>query len=228
MATLNTIIVSDVHLGSDVSRAGALLATLKTHDFKRLILLGDIFDDLNFRRLPREHWTVLSHIRDLTHPESGVEVVWVEGNHDEGLSEVTSHFIGVPVFQEYSWRWNGTSFLAIHGHQFDRFLVEHSAITEVATGAYKLLQKLDFKQHGVSRFAKRISKKWLRQSEKIARHAIDYGKQRGAEYVFCGHTHFAMQCADGGVRYVNSGCWTDVPSTFIAIDENGVEVREGA
>jgi len=47
----DTVIISDLHLGSEVSQAGAALAFLQSIHFKRLILLGDIFADLNFRRL---------------------------------------------------------------------------------------------------------------------------------------------------------------------------------
>jgi len=59
----DTVIISDLHLGSDVSQAGAALALLQSVHFKRLILLGDIFADLNFRRLTKEHWKFLGYIR---------------------------------------------------------------------------------------------------------------------------------------------------------------------
>src|SRR5437763_8547420 len=49
MIFADTIIISDLHLGSEVSRAPAALKMLKSASFNRLILLGDIFSDLNFR-----------------------------------------------------------------------------------------------------------------------------------------------------------------------------------
>src|SRR6266404_3812238 len=103
----DTVIISDLHLGSDVSRAREALNFLRTRRFKRLILLGDIFSDLNFRRLTKEHWQFLSHIRKLSNPKRNVEVVWVEGNHDQGLSQLMSHLVGVPVYQQYAWEFNG-------------------------------------------------------------------------------------------------------------------------
>jgi len=88
----DTLILSDVHLGSELSRARDALDVLESHRFRRLILLGDIFADLNFRRLTSEHWMFLTHIRKLSNPKRRVEVVWVEGNHDHGLAnlDVTS------------------------------------------------------------------------------------------------------------------------------------------
>jgi UDP-2,3-diacylglucosamine pyrophosphatase LpxH len=46
----DTLIVSDLHLGSEISRARDALRLLRRERFRRLILLGDIFSDLNFRR----------------------------------------------------------------------------------------------------------------------------------------------------------------------------------
>ena len=50
---IDTIIVSDIHLGSEVSRPSQVIDMLQSYKFNRLILLGDIFDDLNFRRLKK-------------------------------------------------------------------------------------------------------------------------------------------------------------------------------
>ena len=58
----DTLILSDVHLGSDTSRAREATCVLKENRFRRLILLGDIFADLNFRRLTKEHWKFLGYI----------------------------------------------------------------------------------------------------------------------------------------------------------------------
>src|SRR5215467_5572416 len=124
--SLDTVIISDLHLGSDISRAAEALDFLRSITFKRLILLGDIFSDLNFRRLTKEHWKFLGYIRKLSNPRHGIEVVWVEGNHDHGLAEVMSHLVGIPVYQEYAWRYGGKRHLAIHGHQFDSFAVANA------------------------------------------------------------------------------------------------------
>ncbi len=52
----DTLILSDLHLGSEVSRAEDAIRMLKELSFRRLILLGDIFSDLDFRRLTKAHW----------------------------------------------------------------------------------------------------------------------------------------------------------------------------
>ena len=85
----DTLILSDVHLGAEISRACAATAMLKENSFRRLILLGDIFADLNFGRLKKEHWQFLGLIRKLSNPKRGIEVVWVEGNHMVNRIELT-------------------------------------------------------------------------------------------------------------------------------------------
>ncbi len=133
---VETLIVSDVHLGSEVSRAKDLLEMLRTHTFNRLILLGDIFADLNFKRLKKEHWELLSYIRKLSNPKRQTEIVWVEGNHDTGLADVMSQLVGVKVYQELKWEFAGKKYLAIHGHQFDRFLVDNAFLSDIGAFLY--------------------------------------------------------------------------------------------
>ena len=225
--SVNTLIVSDIHLGSRVARPKAVRRLLERFDFKRLILLGDIFDDLNFTRLKKDHWNLLSYIRKLSNPDRKIEVVWVEGNHDEGLAEIMSLMMGIKVYDEYCWETSGKKFLAIHGHQFDKFLTENVVISNVSSFVYDKVQRLDNESQSISRFIKRKSKGWLRLSNKVASEAMEYGRLKGADAVVCGHTHLSMSKESDYITYYNTGCWTDVPSTFIAIDNSGnVSIKE--
>ncbi len=226
LRVVDTMIISDIHLGSEVSRSKDCLKMLQQHTFKRLILNGDVFEDLNFKRLTKADWKFLSYIRKLSNPKRGVEVVWVAGNHD-GIAEILSHLIGCPVYDEYIWEEDGKRYLAIHGHQFDRFLEENVIVSAIACGFYKIFQRLDTDKQRVSRWMKRRSKIWLRVSEKIAHDAIAYARTKNCEVVFCGHTHQAIEYEENGIRYRNSGCWTDVPSHYITLDRfNDVQIRD--
>jgi UDP-2,3-diacylglucosamine pyrophosphatase LpxH len=224
---INTLIISDIHLGSEVARPKAVRDLLMQYEFKRLILLGDIFDSLNFSRLKKEHWNLLSYIRKLSNPDKKIKVIWVEGNHDEGLSEIMSHLIGIKVYKEYFWISRGKKYIAIHGHQFDRFLNENIIISSISSYIYYKIQKYDREKQNVSRFIKRRSKGWLRLSNKVADGAISYAKDRDADFVICGHTHQAIFKEKEGTEYFNTGCWTDIPSTYITIDNTDkIELKE--
>ena len=222
----DTVILSDLHLGSEVCRAKAALQMLKGISFRRLILLGDIFCDLNFRRLKKEHWQFLSYIRKLSNPKRGVEVVWVEGNHDYGLSEVMSHLVGVEVYQEYEWWLGDVRHLAIHGHQFDRFVVNNRFTSNLFTSIHEKLQKLSFGKKRIVGFLERFDTVWLRLSDKVATGALAHAQHRNVHRIFCGHTHEAMCATRGSIEYFNTGSWTQPAATYITVDEEGVNIHE--
>jgi UDP-2,3-diacylglucosamine pyrophosphatase LpxH len=222
----DTVIVSDLHLGSEVSRARDALEFLRSVTFRRLILLGDIFADLDFSRLTKEHWKFLGHIRKLSNPKHNVEVVWVEGNHDHGLTEVMSHLVGVPVYQQYEWTYAGKKHLAIHGHQFDSFAIKNFKLTRLGQLIFLWLQKIDSKNKNFARYLDRLNTRWLRLSAQVARGALSYAKQGKAERIFCGHTHVPLAIQRDGVEYYNSGAWVDLRCSYIAVDRAGVNIHE--
>lgn len=220
---INTLILSDIHLGSDVSRADIAAEVINMYTFKRLVLLGDIFDDLNFKRLKKTHWKFLSTVRKLSNPKRNIEVIWVEGNHDEGLGEIMALMIGIEIHKEITWITGNKKFLAIHGHQFDRFLNENVIISNIASYIYDKMQKVGKEKQKLARFVKKKSKGWLRLAGKIAHGAIEHARHKDADIVICGHTHLPTETphVEKGILYFNTGCFTDIPSSYIIIEENG-------
>jgi UDP-2,3-diacylglucosamine pyrophosphatase LpxH len=226
MIFADTIILSDLHLGSEVSRASAALEMLKSASFNRLILLGDIFSDLNFGRLKKEHWRFLGYIRKLSNPKRDIEVVWVEGNHDRGLSDVMSHLVGIRVYQEYAWEFCGVRHLAIHGHQFDRFVSRNRVLSTFFSSVHLGLQKFAFGKRRLIRFLERFDTQWLRLSAKVSAGALAHGRSKNAQRIFCGHTHEALSLQRDGLEYYNTGSWTQETATYITIDHGGVRICE--
>jgi UDP-2,3-diacylglucosamine pyrophosphatase LpxH len=222
----NTLILSDLHLGAETSRAREATRVLKDNQFQRLILLGDIFADLNFARLTKEHWKFLGYIRKLSNPKRKIEVVWVEGNHDHGLANIMSHLVGVRVYESYKWDYCGRRHIAIHGHQFDGFQVNRVRLSRWGTSLYLQLQKLDFRSKPIARLIDRLNTRWLRMSEKVASGALSHARHHGADRIFCGHTHEAVRVERCGIEYYNSGGWVDSRLTYLTIDERGVQIHE--
>jgi UDP-2,3-diacylglucosamine pyrophosphatase LpxH len=219
---INTLIISDIHLGTEVSRADRVMEIINRYKFKKLILLGDIFDDLDFENMPDHHWNLISLFRRVSQK---AEVVWVEGNHDKGLSKVMAAMFGIQVYKTYTWNYHYKKCLAIHGHQFDRFLINEPVLSFLASQIYLFIQKHDFKDFRMSRWIKKKSKGWLRISKKVARSAILYGRVRGADNVFCGHTHRAIHLKRKGINYYNSGCWTQLPSSYITLSHGVIKIH---
>src|SRR5271155_5730065 len=222
----NTLILSDLHLGAETSHAREATRVLKANRFQRLILLGDIFADLNFARLTKEHWKFLGYIRKLSNPKRSIEVVWVEGNHDHGLTNIMSHLVGVRVYQRYAWQFAGLRHIAIHGHQFDGFQVNNVRLSRWGTSLYLKLQTLDFKSKPIVRLIDRLNTRWLRMSSKVSAGALHYARQHDPSRIFCGHTHEAVHVEEDGVHYYNSGGWVDSRLTYLTVDEQGVQIHE--
>ncbi len=218
MKQVNTILFSDVHLGSPIARAFDLLGTLKEYHFKKLIIVGDMFEDLNFKHLTSTHWELLEHIGKVS--RRGVDVVWVEGNHDGKFLEFMSHMLGIPSRNEYSWEVGGRKFIALHGHKFDNFLSGNPFLGRFAAEAYSLVQRT-ISSTFISFLSDRIADRWQRLSEQVADMALAYCKKKGADAIICGHTHFVYHLMKDNVEYYNLASWIAKPSYILVVEENG-------
>lgn len=223
---LDAVVISDLHLGSDncqAKRISALLEQLLDGRIatRRLIINGDVFDSIDFRRLKKTHWKVLSLIRHLS---DKIEVIWTSGNHD-GPAEIVSHLLGVQVQNEYIFVSGRRRMLVIHGDLFDDFIDHHPVLTWFGDLIYNALQKVD-RQHHIARLAKSRSKTFLHCMDKVRIKSMAYAQKKGCSVVICGHTHLAAVEREGPVEYYNSGCWTELPTTYLTIADGAVALHQ--
>ncbi len=218
----DAVVISDLHLGSDNCQAKLItqfleLLASQSIRTKRLIINGDVFDSIDFRRLKKTHWKVLSLLRRLS---DKIEVIWTCGNHD-GPAEIISHLLGVEVHEEYIFDSGGRKIMVLHGHRFDDFIDDHPVLTWLADVAYNTLQKLD-RRHYVARLAKSRSKIFLHCLDKVEDRSTAYAKHNQCDVVICGHTHHAIHKQRHTIEYVNCGCWTELPSTWLQIRDGKI------
>ncbi len=219
-----TVIISDLHLGDRFCRARELLHFLQNVRFNRLIINGDVFDDINMKRLNRHHWQILSCLRGLTDRENNIEVVWLRGNHD-GYSDLISQLLGVEFLNEYLLQWQQKRILVIHGDVFDGFASRFSLIGSLGGLLYKAALYADPQNRKIGSWMKRNSRTYLRNLEKVRAGAVAYARHRHADVVICGHTHFVEDAIEEGVRYLNCGSWAaDSPSHFVGITTDELKV----
>jgi UDP-2,3-diacylglucosamine pyrophosphatase LpxH len=221
-ALYDCIVISDLHLGSDVCQAKLLEEFLNwaVEHCHELVINGDIFDDLNFKRLTRRHFACLKVIRRNTDRDD-IRVVWVRGNHD-GPAETISHIVGVDIHDEYVYDNGEIQILILHGDQFDTIITDYPWLTEIACGTFYFIQK--WMPHRAARWIRRITKRFQRNSHLIERRAAEYAASRGLRFVTCGHTHLPLVAEHDGVLYLNSGTWTETPPCpFVVVQ--GSQVR---
>jgi UDP-2,3-diacylglucosamine pyrophosphatase LpxH len=223
---LDAVILSDIHLGSDNCQARRVCQMLERIvegelATARLILNGDVFDSIDFRRLNKAHWKVLSLIRKLS---DQVEIIWLCGNHD-GSAEIVSHLLGVTVMDDYVLASGPERILVLHGHVFDEFLDTHPLITWLADCAYAFLQSID-RTHTFAKAAKHGSKTFLRCARKIEDRSVALARRLGCTAVCCGHTHAATAHTNQPVAYFNSGCWTELPCTYLTVADGVIRLHD--
>ncbi len=218
-----TVIISDIHLGSKVSCTDLLLDFLGSVRFKRLIINGDVFDSINMRRLNRYHWKVLSRLRRLTDQQNHQQVIWIRGNHD-GFSDLLTQLLGIDVYNEYYFNWMDKRVLVLHGDIFDDFTGKYSFLSDVADYFYRLSIYLDPVNMRFGRWLKRNSKTYIRNSTKVRERALAYAARKKADIIICGHTHHAEETEQDGRLYLNSGSWTDKLVHFIGLTEDEIHV----
>lgn len=220
------IAISDIHLGTDVCCAKQLSHFLEKIDnkeilTKKLILNGDVFDSHDFRRLKKTHWKILSLLRKLS---DDIEIIWVAGNHD-GPAEIISHLIGVDVVEEYVTTIKDKKILFLHGDRYDDFIAKHPIVTKIADWIYYWIQKFD-KEHNFCKWLKHQSKTYVRCSEQIELQSLKYAKKIHANVVVTGHTHSAIIKTLNDITYVNLGCWTEKPPTYLTITNQNVNLND--
>jgi UDP-2,3-diacylglucosamine pyrophosphatase LpxH len=223
---LDAVILSDLHLGSGNSEAKRVCELLEQIvegelETSRLILNGDVFDSIDFRRLTRHHWKVLSLIRKLS---DDVEITWLAGNHD-GSAEIISHLLGVTVQDEFILETGGQRLLILHGHIFDAFIDDHPWLTWLGDVIYRVLQLID-SSHRFAKLAKHGSKTFLRCARKVEEGSVALARRRDCSAVCCGHTHHAVAHTDQPIPYYNSGCWTERPCHYLTVADGVVRVHE--
>lgn len=217
------IVISDLHLGSDVCQARLLEEFLEwaVLNTRELVINGDIFDDLNFKRLTKRHFACLKVIRRNSDRDD-LRIVWIRGNHD-GPTDIISHIVGVDMLDEYIYDNQQIRLLILHGDQFDQIITRYKRLTAVACQSFYFIQK--WAPHRASRWIRRVSKKFQRNSQLVQGSAIEFAREvRLCDHVTCGHTHLPLEAREGGVRYFNTGTWTDhPPCPYLAV--KGREVR---
>ncbi len=222
----DAIVISDIHLGSESCQAKLVIAFLQAIAdqsiyTRRLIINGDVFDSIDFRRLKKTHWKVLSMLRHLS---DKLEVIWTCGNHD-GSAEIISHLLGVEVLDEYIFTSGRRRMMVLHGHRFDDFIDDHPVLTWMADVAYNTLQRID-RRHYVARLAKSRSKTFLHCLEKVQARSLAHARHCHCDVVICGHTHHAAHAVAGKMEYFNSGCWTELPATWLHVRDGQVTIKK--
>ena len=220
----NTLVISDIHLGSPVSKVKAIVKVLKNEDYSHLIINGDLFDNKHIERYKKQHWKVLSILRKIAKKK---EITFILGNHDVKSKNIIK-ILGLDFVERYEKTINGKHFLFMHFQQFDPFIFKYPFITNLAEQIYYFFQKID-RSRKIARFLKRNSKSFLNIRHNIRTKAISFINGTKHDAIVGGHIHYAeiYKCPFTSKEYYNSGSFCDDPCHYLIIDGLGcVHLKE--
>jgi hypothetical protein len=103
-------------------------------------------------------------------------------------------------------------------------LHNHPILTWLADQTYRLLQVID-PSYRFAKLAKRGSKTFLRCARKVEEGSTAIAARLGCTALVCGHTHVACGGTGHGVTYFNSGCWTELPCTYLTVANAQVDLH---
>jgi UDP-2,3-diacylglucosamine pyrophosphatase LpxH len=214
----HVIIISDLHLGSDHLQRDEVeyfFANLPAD--ADLVLNGDIVDVIH-HTLPESDQRILDRIIEESRRR---KVVWAYGNHDDGLKLEDSGQI--EFCREYNF---GTRLHINHGYDFDNIMPKNRWFVATFRQLHRLRILLGAEPVHVANYAKRwpFFYRYLRSS--VIANAVEHALERGYEAVTCGHTHYPEDVVENGVRYVNTGSWTESPIYYLWLTPTSIDLKQ--
>ena len=195
-----TIWISDTHLGTSGCKAEFLLDFLKNHESKNLYLVGDIIDGWQLTK--KWYWNQLHNDviqKVLRKSRKGTRVVYIVGNHDEGLRNFLGISLGnIQIVNEAEHTLlDGRRFLILHGDLFDGIIRNVKWIAHLGDFLYvrmitinntfnRVRRKLGFPYWSLSQYLKQRVKKAINFVTDFENAIANEAKRRGFDGVVCG------------------------------------------
>lgn len=235
---VRSIFISDIHLGSRFSRCDEVLDFLRSHHPRHLFLVGDFIDGWALERQwhwPHGYTRLLRRVMELA--ESGTQVYYTPGNHDDHLRQHYGRRAAITIQDEFIHSCaDGTRVLVIHGDQFDDVESKARWLSRVGSKFYevmllgdrvsgKLLRTAGMRPRPISHRLKQTAKKMVQRISGFERRLAAHAKARDCDVAVCGHIHRPQQRMIGSIRYVNLGDWIENASALIEHADGTLELH---
>jgi UDP-2,3-diacylglucosamine pyrophosphatase LpxH len=238
---VQTLFVSDVHLGCRHSQAEPFLELLERFDPRELYLVGDFIDGWKLKS--KWHWLpVYDQIlrRLMALKRSGANIYYTPGNHDSFLRGFLANFGVVEVADRFVHEAaDGRRFLVTHGDQFDSIEQNCQWLSVVASYGYDLLlstnwfvnrlrgKKLD--PYAFCGVVKRRVKMLVRHVSEFEAKLVKNAEEEDCDGIICGHIHAPRIVDINGLSYCNTGDWVENCSALVEYEDGGFELirRDG-
>ncbi len=215
---MNAIIISDLHIGSRYFQFGVFERFLEKFPADHeLVMNGDIIDS-PYVKMEKSDQRVLDMIESISNRQ---KVVWIRGNHDNGY--VPESF-GKTIFK--SSHRIGNRLLITHGDDFDEIMPRSRLFIKTFKWMHHLRVKMGARPVHVAEYAKKWKAFYRVLRKNVALNAAKCAAENGFEAVTCGHTHYPEDIAIDGIRYINTGAWTEFPPHYLQITAENMVLNQ--
>ena len=237
-----TVFISDVHLGARGCHADFLADFLASIAAERIFLVGDIIDGWRLRKSwfwDEHHDAVIRQL--LRHAQSGADITYIPGNHDEMFRAwLPMEIAGIHLAEQAEHvTADGRRLLVIHGDSFDSVVRYAKFLALLGDGAYTMALALNRWFNSVRRrlgYPYWSLSAWLKRQVKGAVRAIDRfevalaneARSRGFDGVVCGHIHHAEMRMVNGIEYLNDGDWVESCTALVEHHDGRLELIDWA
>ena len=208
-----TLVLSDIHLGSEHSRTEEVTNFLKHVNCDRLILNGDIIDGWQLQKSGRrwkqqqtDFFKVLMKMME----KQGTEIIYIRGNHDDFLNT------------------HGKRYLVTHGDIFDTVTTNMRWLAMLGDMGYTFLlwlnriynqrrEKVGKPYFSLSQHVKHKVKSAVPYIFDFEKELVKLAEAKKLDGIICGHIHQAANVRYGNIHYLNSGDWVE---SLTALVEN--------
>jgi UDP-2,3-diacylglucosamine pyrophosphatase LpxH len=215
---MNAIIVSDLHMGSRYFLRQNFEQFLNNIpediDF---ILNGDIINN-PYGKLDSADRQILERLSDRSLRQN---VVWVKGNHDNGY--IPDNLGNIQIKKHYALQ---KRLFVTHGDFFDEVMPRSQLFIKAFKIMHDLRVKLGARPVHVAQYAKRWKSFYGYLRKNVMLNAVNYAAANGFEAVTCGHTHFAEEYFINGIKYLNTGAWTEQPTHYVCVSANEITLNK--
>jgi UDP-2,3-diacylglucosamine pyrophosphatase LpxH len=115
-----------------------------------------------------------------------------------------------------------------HGNELDKA----KPLIHLLIKPFKAIQfmriRAGLKPVNVARLAKRVEPFYRLYRWKLMRDAVRFARKNGFEAITCGHAHHPEDRVFQGVRYINTGAWTEYPPYYLMVNEREMRLQRYA
>jgi UDP-2,3-diacylglucosamine pyrophosphatase LpxH len=217
---MNAIVVSDLHIGSRYFVRENFMQFLQNvpQDYE-FILNGDIINN-PYRKMKPDDQQILDCFGEMSLQQ---KVVWVRGNHDNGY--IPDNLGKIQIKQHHAIQ---KRLFITHGDFFDEVMPRSQMFIKAFKMMHDLRVKLGARPVHVAQYAKKWKSFYEYLRKNVMLNAVNYAAANGFEAVTCGHTHFAEEHFINGIRYLNTGAWTERPTYYVRVTDNEMTLKKTA